>query len=380
MFQSTHSLRSATPECDFALYVLCVSIHALLAECDYIRDRGAHGCRGFNPRTPCGVRHAFLVFQKWELWFQSTHSLRSATEQNDEESNQIASFNPRTPCGVRHKIMSIYDDHAKFQSTHSLRSATATVCQAGKHEQVSIHALLAECDPVPGFDDAPFRGFNPRTPCGVRPTVSGSDQWSAMFQSTHSLRSATLPGISLCQEWRVSIHALLAECDARCDHRRSRSRIVSIHALLAECDRKPGRPSLYTEVSIHALLAECDQGYGPPPYQASSFNPRTPCGVRQSHLPPLPCMVPFQSTHSLRSATTKTTNKKGTQYVSIHALLAECDWWVNEVSTLGYMFQSTHSLRSATQILKGGGNVPCVSIHALLAECDLQPCNRDITI
>ena len=55
-FQSTHSLRSATPFADFALYVLCVSIHALLAECDTPGFPGLHSFRGFNPRTPCGVR------------------------------------------------------------------------------------------------------------------------------------------------------------------------------------------------------------------------------------------------------------------------------------------------------------------------------------
>ena len=35
-----------------------------------------------------------------------------------------------------------------------------------------------------------------------------------MFQSTHSLRSATVKGFEVICEARVSIHALLAECDA----------------------------------------------------------------------------------------------------------------------------------------------------------------------
>ncbi len=56
------------------------------------------------------------------------------------------------------------------------------------------------------------------------------------FQSTHSLRSATLP----CTAFPAP-------------------EAVSIHALLAECDRE----------SIHYLL----------PY--TGFNPRTPCGVRR---------------------------------------------------------------------------------------------------
>ena len=57
-------------------------------------------------------------------------------------------------------------------------------------------------------------------------------------------------------------------------------------------------------------------------------------------------------------------------YVSIHALLAECDGVpVHDVGE-DFRFQSTHSLRSATcggfDFAAGGD----VSIHALLAECD----------
>ena len=56
-----------------------------------------------------------------------------------------------------------------------------------------------------------------------------------VFQSTHSLRSATDASSPLPSSIPVSIHALLAECDTQWmlwlrDHP------VSIHALLAECD------------------------------------------------------------------------------------------------------------------------------------------------
>ena len=79
--------------------------------------------------------------------------------------------------------------------------------------RVSIHALLAECDPFPPDDIFRGTGFNPRTPCGVR--------------------QAALNRLSLI--FNVSIHALLAECDAT------------------------GRESVMV---------------------SASFNPRTPCGVR----------------------------------------------------------------------------------------------------
>ena len=78
---------------------------------------------------------------------------------------------------------------------------------------VSIHALLAECDPGSMLGRRVRRSFNPRTPCGVRPWVcekmGGVDGFNprtpcgvrllletrflilVRFQSTHSLRSAT---------------------------------------------------------------------------------------------------------------------------------------------------------------------------------------------
>ena len=173
---------------------------------------------------------------------------------------------------------------------------------------VSIHALLAECDLSPNDDTDDFfgfnprtpcgvrltktvtreekRSFNPRTPCGVRPPFPPGPQSPRMFQSTHSLRSATVCHCVTNYPATVSIHALLAECDNalyclffpdsefQSTHslrsatgrmtQEGRKCVVSIHALLAECDLLfyfifPG-----FRVSIHALLAECDGS--PPPY------------------------------------------------------------------------------------------------------------------
>ena len=145
---------------------------------------------------------------------------------------------------------------------------------------VSIHALLAECDLSPQGRVGRHGGFNPRTPCGVRPRAGLTSHGSMSFQSTHSLRSATMPRDS----------SQVAES-------------VSIHALLAECDR-----------SARAGLRS--QG---------SFNPRTPCGVRLGYGLSKEDKGQFQSTHSLRSATSSGGNGRALTAVSIHALLAECD-------------------------------------------------------
>ena len=126
-FQSTHSLRSATHFPVGSIYRRVVSIHALLAECDTSATATQRSSLGFNPRTPCGVRPYFSLMALFSAWFQSTHSLRSATQQ-------------------------VHDHLRKFH--------------------VSIHALLAECDLRHPALLRSIPCFNPRTPCGVRPNMA----------------------------------------------------------------------------------------------------------------------------------------------------------------------------------------------------------------
>ncbi len=100
-----------------------------------------------------------------------------------------------------------------FQSTHSLRSATGTPTRGAKNRLVSIHALLAECDGQQVCQVSHQHRFNPRTPCGVRLYNQNFRLQYIEFQSTHSLRSATADCGAHQEAVPVSIHALLAECD-----------------------------------------------------------------------------------------------------------------------------------------------------------------------
>ena len=128
----------------------------------------------FNPRTPCGVRR---------------HQLHGPTT--------VDCFNPRIPCGVRHRTEKVIYMSKQFQSTHSLRSATLARSSVLSALSVSIHALLAECDSGGSYHRAHSHCFNPRTPCGVRRFESKNSQKWVLFQSTHSLRSATSEGITI---------------------------------------------------------------------------------------------------------------------------------------------------------------------------------------
>ena|GEM_PF-3273349 len=80
VFQSTHSLRSATGLANHFKFLHPVSIHALLAECDSFGKKYKGQDASFNPRTPCGVRPPSIAIPIG-----------------------IVGFNPRTPCGVRRR-------------------------------------------------------------------------------------------------------------------------------------------------------------------------------------------------------------------------------------------------------------------------------------
>ena len=146
--------------------------------------------------------------------FLSTLSLRRAT---------------REPTALR-------TPHHRFLSTLSLRRATKSTRQIKQTYRISIHALLAESDQsAPRFTPT-TSNFYPRSPCGERLMDTLILANAVLFLSTLSLRRATIISPhsapnngnfyprSPCGErqylvrgrrpnWRISIHALLAESD-----------------------------------------------------------------------------------------------------------------------------------------------------------------------
>ena len=212
--------------------------------------------------------------------FQSTHPLRGATG---------------------YKIY--FDISQIFQSTHPLRGAThcfltlkgnvfisihaplagcdaTTRKQIGWFMHISIHAPLAGCDNLGGGVIGHLLYFNPRTPCGVRPYVRG-----------------------LVDQDSISIHAPLAGCD---EGSTTGSKMETIFQ------------------STHPLRGATLSGFTF--YCCScNFNPRTPCGVRQTEVTDRFYAYLFQSTHPLRGATGDSPPMNVDICISIHAPLAGCD-------------------------------------------------------
>ena len=191
----------------------------------------------------------------------------------------------------------------KFLSTLSLRRATVNVQLHCLFLRISIHALLAESDPLssamscfaflflstlslrratwstPPCKRFPYN-FYPRSPCGERQTAAAKSADDAKFLSTLSLRRAT---------------------------------------------RGPQAPPIIypflSTLSLRRATAQQRQGYLPVGY----FYPRSPCGERLTRHCCRCFAMPFLSTLSLRRATLCPGAACSNKLISIHALLAESD-------------------------------------------------------
>ena len=160
-----------------------------------VRPQGGAGERPaphFNPRTPCGVRPWLRAPWGHGRRFQSTHPLRGATGRTGKHLIQtvISIHAPLAGCDtissneVRKLSISIHAPLAGCDGYYYVGRCTVDIsihaplagCDARASQRVdglrkiSIHAPLAGCD---SCYFGRFRGctyFNPRTPCGVRPS------------------------------------------------------------------------------------------------------------------------------------------------------------------------------------------------------------------
>ena len=252
-------MRGATGERTRTCTICDISIHAPLAGCDLGQRCVCAGHRYFNPRTPCGVRPVPATCTETGLTISIHAPLAGCDIMSYTCTVCGQDFNPRTPCGVRRCSSTRRWAWLQFQSTHPLRGATAAAEVSDEIINISIHAPLAGCD---DNQKAPVHSrtyFNPRTPCGVRPSRRRKQTAPQEFQSTHPLRGATPRRLCFPRPRGISIHAPLAGCDF----------------------------SLRTNYCL-----------------GLHFNPRTPCGVRRRMSSPGTRFQSFQSTHPLRGATT----------------------------------------------------------------------------
>ena len=105
--------------------------------------------------------------------FLSTLSLRRATHAPSHNLYLRNNFYPRSPCGERHNVRP----------------------ETRQRDAISIHALLAESDPVCALRVTSNVHFYPRSPCGERLVVLHIVGGAGKFLSTLSLRRATVGAV-----------------------------------------------------------------------------------------------------------------------------------------------------------------------------------------
>ena len=169
-----------------------------------------------------------------------------------------------------------------FQSTHPVWGATFSTKHPGKVSKISIHAPRVGCDVPPWRDPStlalfqsthpvwgatpgrtcqhtPQRHFNPRTPCGVRPSGSCSFSTMISFQSTHPVWGATCPIIvSLSKTNRFqSTHPVWGATGTIRQKRTDQPRFQSTHPVWGATVYKP-ITVVMDDISIHAPRVGCD--------------------------------------------------------------------------------------------------------------------------
>ena len=147
---------------------ILISIHALLAESDYVMYNSRLANTNFYPRSPCGERLAIGLSTK-----------------------SISNFYPRSPCGERRGLLTLQNLLQQFLSTLSLRRAThnAGPLQAG-YKDFYPRSPCGERRAAAGKRAGRYY-FYPRSPCGERPYGRINDISRLIFLSTLSLRRAT---------------------------------------------------------------------------------------------------------------------------------------------------------------------------------------------
>ena len=160
-----------------------------------------------------------------------------------------ATGRPLSPCA----------DTLRFQSTRPMRGATVPVCDRRLCVVISIHAPHAGRDRCRRSDRRGKYYFNPRAPCGARPRRLIRPTPRPTFQSTRPVRGATIFS-------PASVLLALFQ---------------STRPVRGATSKKP-ITELRCQISIHAPRAGRDCSDVARCSCQRDFNPRAPCGARQS--------------------------------------------------------------------------------------------------
>ena len=277
----------------------------------------------FYPRSPCGERpthsrnnpvgghisiHALLAESdvwSWNAFYSTPISIHALLAESD--ANFVGADRDKQWISIHALQESYLLPYPLFLSTLSLRRATA-----GPEGPAKLP-----------------KHFYPRSPCGERRAAPPAPQGKSSI-SIHALLAESDPLTDCVKEsyTGITIHALLAESDQSSSYNAYLAENISIHALLAESDRcKLSGNNREIKFLSTLSLRRATQKYEYQPTKYCYFYPRSPCGERLQEMQHDAADREFLSTLSLRRATPAHGGIGSTDNISIHALLAESDGW-----------------------------------------------------
>ena len=122
----------------------------------------------------------------------STHAPRAGSDcQYATGGNGLRDFNPRSPCGERQSLRGGIFFRERFQPTLPVRGATAAWRDGDWNILISTHAPRAGSDDHARLCESGHEHFNPRSPCGERPSGLLGSGCRRLFQPTLPVRGAT---------------------------------------------------------------------------------------------------------------------------------------------------------------------------------------------
>ena len=217
----------------------------------------------FNPRIPCGMRHASRCdAYRWKK-FQSTHPVWDATflrcsrlfrllisihasrvgcdkvNREDTFAKDISIHASRVGCdsvppvslvsyhiSIHASRVGCDRDSARRQARRSISIHASRVgcdlsaeCFLRCSCSISIHASRVGCDFFALYTKSKKNYFNPRIPCGMRPVNISIVRIPDRFQSAHPVWDATQWTLNPSTATTISIHASRVGCDVRRTHR-----------------------------------------------------------------------------------------------------------------------------------------------------------------
>ena len=148
----------------------------------------------FYPRSPCGERLLGNVVAGLRTSFLSTLSLRRATPEMVPSVCTSINFYPRSPCGERQLQRFFARYLLQFLSTLSLRRATTIFAVRPYDAPMQFLSTLSlrRATGILALKQIPLTDFYPRSPCGERRTDTTSTKMRQSI-SIHALLAESDP-------------------------------------------------------------------------------------------------------------------------------------------------------------------------------------------